>query len=370
LEDDVGGSLSRRSFLERGLVLGAGAGTVALLGAGCASGSSSPAKQSDTGTINFMTYPSWVGPTEIASFEKAHPEVTVKQITGGVSSSAQQVALIAQNPNAYDLGLLDRISAGQLTAGGFLQPFDPASVPNLALVDQSYQKAYPWGIPTDYGLVGIAYREDLVTDSLSSWSKLWDAAAKYSGKIVMVDYDQMIIGLGMIHAGYKVDDGAESHLQTALKLLTTLKPHVGSIIATNTSKGLVGPNPSAVISVDFDFDVALAQESDPRIKFLIPEEGAPGYLEGWCAVKGTKHLSLVEQFMNSHLDPKMYATFLETTGAPSVVPSASHYLSAKLTAVQALNLPSADLGRVQYTGYIAAGTAAQVSSIYSQFKSS
>ena len=106
--------MNRRVFLGRTAGLAAGMGAFGILSA-CGDGGGGSVTQSRSGTINLMTYPNWVGPDEIKNFERKHPGVTVKQVTGGVSSTAQQVALIAQNPKAYDLGLFDRIAADSWT---------------------------------------------------------------------------------------------------------------------------------------------------------------------------------------------------------------------------------------------------------------
>ena len=239
----------------------------------------------------------------------------------------------------------------------------------MAGVEQRYKDAFPWGIPTDYGCVGIAYRADLVKTPPTSWDDLWAMAPEYDGKIALVDYDQMIMGVGVIRAGHEIADENEETLADALKQLTEIKPHLGRVTATNTSKDLLGSNPRALMSVDFDFSVATAQLEDPRIEFVIPSEGAPGFIEGWCAVKTSAHLDLVWELMDSHLEPEAYASFIETTGASSVVPEAAAFLDEKLKAVQVRSLGADELSRVQYTGYIGPQTGSLVSSVYAKFKS-
>ena len=290
--------MSRRLLLRRSAAV-AGVSMFGGVLAACGSSSSSRSSGSSsggggglTGTLNQLNYPGWIGPHEVADFEKLYPGAKINQVTGGVSSNQSIVSTIAQNTSAYDLNLADVPTATQLSLGGFLADFDPSRVPNLKYVLPEIQKRYTLGIPTDLGNVGIAYRKDLVSEPLTSWADLWNLAPKYSGKIVVVDYDVEVVGMGLIHTGHSVNSGNAADYDDAKQALLELTPHVKAFIATNTIGPLVS-NSGVAIAVDFNFDSAIGQTKNPNIEFVIPEEKTVGYLEGWTPVKDSKHEDLV-----------------------------------------------------------------------------
>ena len=85
---------------------------------------------------------------------------------------------------------MDLPAGGQLKAGGFLEALDESQVPNLAQVDPRFRDAFTEiGMPQDYGIVGIAWRRDLVKRPITSWKaastpraatmKLWMLRPRY-----------------------------------------------------------------------------------------------------------------------------------------------------------------------------------------------
>jgi spermidine/putrescine transport system substrate-binding protein len=359
--------LDRRQFLKAGVLASAGLAGAGLLAA-CSSGARPSGAVSDSKTIRFANYPSWIGAHEIALFQEANPGVTVRQVSSGVSGSGSIIAQIAQDPAAYDMALLPGPVGGALKAGDLLQPIDVAQIPALAGVPKNFTDAYPWGIPTDYGMLGIAYRKDLVSEPIRGWKDLIALAPKYSNRIVLSDYDDDVMGAALIASGFRVNDPDPGHLQQALEVLLALKPHILAVLDTDITKPLVGRNATACISIDHDFSVAVSQQSDSNIVFVAPEEGIPAYIEGWGIIKGKRNTALIEKFMDFHLQPKNYADFLTNTGARSLLSAANQYLSRSVTDVQALNLPADVSSRFQYSTYVDPSYLSTLNNYFTKFK--
>ena len=196
--------LSRRALLRRAAQLGVALPTTASVLAACGGSSSKSSSQASggplTGTIVLYNYPDWIGPHEISTFEQLHPGVHVKQVTNATSSSAEVV--LAFKSGQYDLLLSDTSDTGQAHAAGVLQAPDFSKIPNISGVTQSFRSAYPYGIPTDYGKVGIGYRPDIVGEKITSWHDVWRLAPKLSGQIVFIDLERDSMGSTMKYLGY------------------------------------------------------------------------------------------------------------------------------------------------------------------------
>ena len=133
-----------------------------------------------------------------------------------------------------------------------------------------------------------------------------------------------VISVALLKLGYDINTTDEGQLQEAKQALLDIKPHVQAFLPTNVTKPLL--NGSAVMTVDYDYDLGPASHDNPNVVWVPPKEGMPAYLEGWIAIAGTTQLPEVEAFMNFHLDPKNYADFVENTGAAYEEQAANKYL--------------------------------------------
>jgi spermidine/putrescine-binding protein len=74
------------------------------------------------------------------------------------------------------------------------------------------------------------------------------------------------------------------------------------------------------------------------------------YLEGWVALKGTKHLDAVWELMNFHLAPKNYAGFVNSIGTAFVEPN-NRYIEKSIADNPTLKYtPGAHVEFEQYLG--------------------
>jgi spermidine/putrescine transport system substrate-binding protein len=344
--------MTRRQALARGAggLLGAATFGSAISALGGSAAAASASGGSLTGTLTLLTYPQWYGPNELTGFDKLHPGVTVKTAVSGTTGQAAQIAQISTNPGAFDLTLAGVPVSSQLKLAGLLEPFDAAAVPNVKLIGAPFRKAFPYGIPTDFGKTGFAYRKDLIKERPTSWHELWALAKKYSGKTTMIKYDSDIQGSALRYLGYSINTTSQSQLQAMQNALLELKPHLQAILETDYSKALI--EGTAWMAIDYDYDIAAAQAHNKNIVWVAPSEGMAAYLEGWVALKGSKHLTLDRELMNYHLEPKNYASFVNFTGTAFCESAAQPYISKAIVANPSLRYDTSQLSRIEFEQYL------------------
>jgi spermidine/putrescine transport system substrate-binding protein len=350
-------TLSRRALIQRAAQLGIALPTAASVLAACGGSSSNSSSKASggplTGTIVLNNYPDWIGPHEIPTFEQLHPGAHVKQVTNATSSAAEVV--LAFKSGQYDLLLSDTTDNGQARAAGVLQEPDFSKIPNISGVSPSFRAAYPDGIPTDYGKVGIGYRPDIVGEKITSWHDVWRLAPKFSGQIVFIDLERDSMGSTMKYLGYSSNTVNPDHLNACKNALIQIKPHLKAFLNTNVGQGLV--NGSTAIAMDWDYDVAVNKAQQPKIEWVEPTEGMHAYLEGFSIAKSTAHLDLVQEFMNFLLEPKQYAQFVNATGTAYLVPGATPFVKTSISQNPILVPNKATLAKVEFDRYLgAAGT--------------
>jgi spermidine/putrescine transport system substrate-binding protein len=365
-------AISRRDLLRRGALAGvsiAGLGAIA----GCGdSNSTAPASAASTasaanaplkGHLEFLNYPQWIGPHEVRDFERAHPGVTISQNNSAYTNSSSGVAVtVAQNPDQFDMLLADGAVSGQLLAGGFIAHFDFDRIPNISLVDPHIRKLYPFGVPTDFGKMGIGYRKDLVKPAPTSWSDLWNMAPKYKGKIVAYNLDRDMFGPALKYLGYSANTHNVAQLQKAKHALIELKASIKAFKAVDIASELV--HGQAVIAMTNDYDVALAQTQNKNIGWVLPREGTSGYLEGIAGVSRSKHLPEVEAFANFHLAPANYGSFVATTATSYTEPGIRSRLPKAIA--DSTTIGAFGLEKVEFEEFLGASTTQLITNLWEQ----
>jgi hypothetical protein len=79
---------------------------------------------------------------------------------------------------------------------GLLAKLDFSKIPNYNNVESfakvsAFSPSVAHGIPTDFGRDGYVYRIDLVKEKPTSWADFYKVAPKYSGKITMIDIEEL-----------------------------------------------------------------------------------------------------------------------------------------------------------------------------------
>ncbi len=116
-----------------------------------------------TGTLNFLNFTGWAGPTTYADFAKAFPGATVNEIAW--TSSDDTISKAKDRAGDIDVVLVDGTTFPRLTAINVLGTL--GEIPNLKFVADQY-KSTAWDpanerfAATDHGRTGFCYRKDLV----------------------------------------------------------------------------------------------------------------------------------------------------------------------------------------------------------------
>jgi spermidine/putrescine transport system substrate-binding protein len=352
--------LTRRELVARGgyAAITAG-GLAALAGCGSSGSTSVPAKaqtESISGTLNYLTYPGWIGKHEYSGFQKLHPQAKIHEIAYNGSSTRGLAVLVRENPSAYDfLGAVGLAAIPTLTASpSLVAKLDWSKIPNIKNIPQRFRSEYPYGVPTDYGKVGFAYRKDLMPERPTSWAELWQLAPKYSGKIIFVDAMEDVMGNTLKMLGYSGNSVVPAQITAAKNKLLEIKPHLQAILSQDVAKPIT--KGTAVMTMDYDFDIALSQQQEPNIEWVAPKEGLMAYLEGQVAVASSKHLAAIEAFMNFNMEPPNYADFVDTTGTAYLMPAASPLVKKTISGNPVLAFSSDVLARVEFEKSLGAAT--------------
>ena len=175
--------------------------------------------------------------------EARHPGLKVRL----VASESQDI--VAQIKAARGHSPYDAMPNGEpphliAMRDGYIQKRDDSQLSNLGNVYPEFlEKTNGYGVPATFSLIGIAYNEEMVTTSPTSWMDLWNE--EYAG-IRGICRTSSNLGLGTLAITSKIFGGTEADLEPAWQKLKELDPIAGRsprILAQMMERGEVAIAP-------------------------------------------------------------------------------------------------------------------------------
>ncbi|KQT83831.1 extracellular solute-binding protein [Aurantimonas sp. Leaf443] len=230
--------------------------------------------------------------------EEKHPGLVIRL----VPSESQDV--VAQIKAAQGFSPYDAMPNGEpphriAVSEKYIQPLDPAAVPNVAKVAPSFlEKSQGHGVPVSYSLIGIAYNSDLVKTPPTRWEDLWAEANRGQVGIPRASSN---LGLGFLVAAAKTFGGSEGDLAPGWTKLQELQPKVGR---SPTQLLQMLEREEILMAPIWNNDAAGAAEKGLPIAFVKPEPGPIAVISFMSAIANTRYPDLVNEWMNGLLSPE------------------------------------------------------------------
>lgn len=324
----------------------AAASAVALILAGCSSGSQNASKTTlpkvdmmkslgtGEGQVNIVA---WAGYVENGSNDpKVNWVSDFEQATGCKvnvkigSTSDDMVALM--NTGEYDVVSASGDASLRLIYGGDVAPVNTALVPNYAdifagLKNQPWNSAdgVAYGIPHGRGANLLAYRTDIVKPAPTSWGAVFDANSPYKGKITAYDSPIYIADAALYLMKTQPDLGIkypyaldQKQFDAAVELLKVQKPLIGEYWGDYLKHVASLKSGGTVLGTTWQVNINLAQSEGVKVEGIKPVEGSTGWSDTWMVSSKAKHPNCAYMWMDHIVSPKANAGVAEWFGeAPS-----------------------------------------------------
>ena len=298
-----GPKYSRRDFLVRSGLVGAGALSLPALLAACGGGSSS----------NALFFENWSGYMDTVTVGLFSKETGIDfKYTEAFSDNNEYFAKIQPALSMGDRIEPDIIAptfwmAARLIQLGWVQKLDKTNIPNIAnlrddLRSPSWDKDNEYSLPYQTGIAGIAYNQAVTGRELKSVEDLFDPAFK--GKIGMLTEMRDTIGLLLMAEGKDISRiSTFNEAANAFDRLEKAKSdgQIRSFTGNEYTKDLSSGNFAACIG--WSGDVLQLSKDNPDIKFFVPEEGGTSWYDTMVWMKGSENGNSVSQWMNYVYDP-------------------------------------------------------------------
>ena len=282
----------------------------------------------------------WTGyvPTEV--YERFEAETGARVIEMNFASNEELRAKLVAGAEGYDVVCPTDYMVRLLVRDGLLLPLDQALLPGLDAIaprfrDPPYDPGHAHSVPFAWGVSGIAYDRDVVTERPSSWSDLLDPErhAAHAGRISMLNDPRELVSAALLALGHDPNATDPAALTAAGDLLLRQKPSVAKYDSDTFGESLVAGE--IVMAHAWSGTIAGAQAERPSLAFTVPSEGALMYVDNWAVPRATRQPELAQRFVAFCLRPEIAALIAENTG----------YASCNAAAVARLPMPS----RVAYS---------------------
>lgn len=259
--------------------------------------------------LQVLTWSEYLDPDVIAEFEQRFG--VRLSFTFFETDETRDDIMIAADGRGFDLILASALSSHTYQRRGWLAPITAADVPNLRHIDPqwlNHEAGVPgYGVPYFWGTLGIAWREDLVEAPVTRWMQLYEPTPDLQGRIVMIRHSRDLIGMALMALGYSANSGDTAELAAARKLLLGQRPHVktyGYVALTEDSALVKGEVVAAQV---YSGDGLMLRELDPRIRYVVPEEGTNIWIDYWHLAADSDNRKLAFAFLDFINEPEIAA---------------------------------------------------------------
>ncbi len=253
------------------------------------------------------------------------------------NSEPEMLTKLRTNPGAYDVVLVNSARDSQAQAENLVDPVDLSKVANADGVAAAF-KTHPnidldgktYGVPWVWGMNALAVRRDKVKD-VDSYAVFADPA--YAGRGSLFDDAVTEVAVGALLTGQDINNPRD--MKKIDELLKSFKKDVKLIWSSEDEWNKAFAGGAFDVSVYWSGAVARSQKlHDLAVDFVIPKEGAIGWLDNLCVPASSTKKAAGLQYINYMIDPNFYVEWVTGSGAPA---------SANAAAMD--KLPVADLNR-------------------------
>lgn len=238
----------------------------------------------------------YIDPSVNYMFEE---EFGIRVIYDEYDNNESMYAALKNGSAKYDVIFPSDYMVSRLIEEDMIEPLDFNNIPNYAHIMErfkglEYDKDNMYSVPYMWGVIGLLYNTEYVTETPSSWSVLWDK--QYDGKVLMYNNSRDAFGLTLIKNGHSVNTENKDELYEASEQMKSLKDNLQAFVSDEIFNLM--ESGSAYITPAYGGDALAMMEENPSLDYVIPDEGSNMYVDAMCVVKGSQNKAAAEKYIN------------------------------------------------------------------------
>ncbi len=297
--------------------------------------------------LNVFNWEDYLGKTTIKDFERFYG---VKVNLEVYKNEEEMLSAVQSDPAKYDIVFISGSLVKEMKALRLLAPVNLGNISGFANIDPMfrnplYDPGNRYSIPYLWGTTGIAVNRKYVKGMVDSWSILWDR--KYRGKVAMLKDMDEVVATALKLKGYSINTNDPAQLEEARQLLLKQRPVVSGYrdCIQNRDDLISG---KVWIAHEFSGEASYAADKNKNIKYVIPKEGAPIWVDNMCIPRDARNKQTAELFINYILDPKVSAKIADHLWYANCNKAAAKYTLKEVLEDPAVYPPAGTLRRCEF----------------------
>lgn len=188
----------------------------------------------------------------------------------------------------------------QMVEEDMLQPLDEDRIDNLDEVyedflqsDDLYADGELYGAPWVWGSTGLTYNTEHFDEEPTSWGVLWDDA--WEGQVGFMDSPVEAIMLTALYLG---DDPHDPDLDAVREALVDMRPNVELYWGSSDDWTRAFTTEAISVGNFWAGDAGSMMEEGEPVGYVIPEEGAVGWIDAWTVVADSPNPELAHAWID------------------------------------------------------------------------
>jgi putative spermidine/putrescine transport system substrate-binding protein len=294
---------TRRRFVSAAAAVAATASATAMRKAAAA----------DSQELRLLVWEGYADDDWVKEFEdQTKAKVSVVYLT---SDDEMWTKLKGSNGQDYDVFSVNTGDLKKFIDAGLTTPFDLDKLPNrnaqldsfkdLDSVPTVKRDGKVYGIPLAWGSIGLIYDTEKVNPAPTSWNVLWDP--QYKGRVLIFDSSGQDISLGALALGFKDPFHLTKDQMAQVKQkMIALKPQLKTYYQSFDEGTQLWENGDPVLMYSMG-ELQQSKLKDDKFKtaYIIPNEGALGWIDTWAMTSGVRNKDLAEAWVNFFLSKKI-----------------------------------------------------------------
>lgn len=246
--------------------------------------------------LNLFVWTEYIPTDMIECFEMVYG-VTVNREE--YSNNEEMYAKVSAGGANYDLLQPTDYIVPLMIRQGLLQKLDKSRLPVLANFDSNYMNfnfdpGNEYSLPFQAGTQALVVNTDKVVTIPTKWADLWNP--EYAGRMVFLDDPRGVIGFTLVTLGYSANTTNPDELAEAKSRLEELVPGVKLFDSDSPKTALIAGDVD--LGMTWTGEAFLAQQENPAIQYIYPEEGALLWQDNWVIPATAPHLDAVYAWLN------------------------------------------------------------------------
>ena len=235
------------------------------------------------------------------------------------NSEQELLTKMRTNPGAYDVVMINAAYTNQAREEGLIEAIDTAAIPNFADIapnmatnEDLTHDGEVYGVAWTWGLTSFAVNPNEFKETPTSLSVFWDAANE--GKIGWRDDPLESVQFAALATGQNINNITD--MDAIRTKLEALLPQINTFWSSENDWNQFIAAGDFIAAPFWSGSASRSMSAGLPVAFVVPEEGAIGWLDGLSIAASSDHKDAAAQFINWMIDPEFYVKWAES-GAPA-----------------------------------------------------